>query len=157
MTDLVSQRHATAGDLSTTTELALAAQQELKDDRGGRWHLEHDIDRASPETIHADALSDERSCLIVGMIDDVVVGFAHAHLSAAESNTLCMIEELVVHPDARAIGVGSEVLAGVREWAVGQGCAAIESHVLPGNRAAKNFFERVGMKTRKMRVSADLA
>lgn len=158
MPDLVSRRPANAADISTTAALARAGQQELKDDRGGRWHLEHDIDRDDPESIHVAALGDEHSCVIVGMIDDsVVVGFARAHLSEAESHTLCMIEELVVHPDARAIGVGSEILAGVREWAIDQGCAAIESQVLPGNRAAKNFFERVGMKTRKMRVSADLA
>ena len=67
-----------------------------------------------------------------------------------------MIEELVVHPRAQAIGVGSEILAQVRSWAIATSCQAIESQVLPGNRAAKNFFERVGMKTRKMRVSADL-
>jgi GNAT superfamily N-acetyltransferase len=67
-----------------------------------------------------------------------------------------MIDELIVHPQAQAIGVGSEILAEVRRWATAHQCEALESQVLPGNRAAKNFFERVGMKTRKMRVSADL-
>jgi len=156
MADLVAHRRATAGDITITAELARAGRAELQDDRGGRWLLEHDSDRADPEQIHNDALANKRACLVVGSIDNVVVGFARAFLSNAATDTLCMIEELIVHPDARAIGVGSEILSGVRAWAIENDCAAIESHVLPGNRAAKNFFERVGMKTRKMRVSADL-
>lgn len=154
--DLVSARPATLADVPITAQLALDAQVAVRPERGGRWHLDHDDDQVPPDTAHRAAVDQADELLAVGCIDGIVVGYACAALSPTTTGQICMITELVVHPEARAIGVGSEILAEVRAWAVAQACQAIESQVLPGNRAAKNFFERVGMKTRKMRVSADL-
>lgn len=156
MIDLVTARTATADDIATTAQLAEQAMATVRSERGGRWHLDHDSDRTSPDLRHAAAVDRDDETLVVGCIDDTVVGYAAAALSDTREGRLCMIEELVVHPDAQAIGVGSAILETVRTWAIDNDCLAIESQVLPGNRAAKNFFERVGMKTRKMRVSADL-
>lgn len=156
MADLVSARPAIASDTAVTTALAEQAMLTVRDERGGRWHLEHDRDAATSQVRHDQAVAADDRHLVVGCIDGTVVGYGLAYLSATTDGQLCMIDELVVHPQAQAIGVGSEILAQVRVWAIANNCQAIESQVLPGNRAAKNFFERVGMKTRKMRVSADL-
>lgn len=136
--------------------LADLAMSTVRDERGGRWHLDHDQDGTTALHRHTAAVQAAAQHLVVGCVDGVVVGYGLAYLSATTDGQLCMIDELVVHPEAQAIGVGSEILAVVRLWAIENDCQAIESQVLPGNRAAKNFFERVGMKTRKMRVSADL-
>ena len=156
VTDLVSARPATPADTEITAALAQQAMVTVRDERGGRWHLDHDSDAKDPQTrdVHAVQTADQQ--LVVGCIEGVVVGYGMAYLSPTIDGQLCMIDELVVHPRAQAIGVGSEILAQVRSWAIATSCQAIESQVLPGNRAAKNFFERVGMKTRKMRVSVDL-
>lgn len=156
MPDLVGARHATVADLATTMVFSQQARDEVVDDRGGRWLLNHDLERTPIEEQHQRALASPGHFLVVGMVEGVVVGHALGEISPAVDAQLCMIEELFVHPGARAIGVGSQMLSVVRDWAVDNGCAAIESQVLPGNRSGKNFFERVGMKTRKMRVSADL-
>jgi ribosomal protein S18 acetylase RimI-like enzyme len=154
--DLVSARAATPADTMVTSALAQQAMVTVRDERGGRWHLDHDRDKTDPQARHTQAVEAADQQLVVGCIEGVVVGYGLAYLSPTTDGQLCMIDELVVHPRAQAIGVGSEILAHVRSWAVDRNCQAIESQVLPGNRAAKNFFERVGMKTRKMRVSADL-
>lgn len=156
MSDLVSARAATADDLDITSALSAEELSTVRSERGGRWHLDHDRDRRAPRVLHQLALDESDETLVVGCIDDAVVGYGRARLSPTVDGVLCMIDELIVHPDARAIGVGSAILAELRRWAVDNGCQAIESQVLPGNRSAKNFFERVGMKTRKMRVSTDL-
>ena len=156
MSDLVSARAAAADDIARTVSIVEAEQATTRTERGGRWHLDHDGPSESAQVRHGATLSDDRQTLVVGCIDNVVVGVASAALSTTTTGQLCMIDELVVHPDARAVGVGSAILEEVRHWALSHNCEAIESQVLPGNRAAKNFFERVGMKTRKMRVSADL-
>lgn len=148
--DLISVRAAAPADVAWCRQLLHDHDDAVRSERGGRWHLDHDLVDDQPWPAPDDHL-------VVGCIDDAVVGFGRAHLSPASTGeVLAVVSELVVHPDARSIGVGSAVLAAIEAWAVSNGCAAIESHVLPGNRAAKNFFERVGMKTRKMRVSADL-
>lgn len=156
MSDLVAARTATAADLSRTVWLSRLAADGVRDDRGGRLHLEHDTLGHDAEQLHGLALSESDGVLVVGCVGAEVVGFARAALHTTATARLCMIDELIVHPDTQGIGVGSALLEHVREWAIAQGCEAIESQVLPGNRAAKNFFERLGMKTRKMRVSADL-
>ena len=156
MADLVTARLATSADCEITTAVAEQAMLTVRDERGGRLHLDHDADGVSAHERHTGAVRDIRQHLVVGCIDGSVVGYGLAHLSATTDGQLCMIDELIVHPQAQAIGVGSEILAEVRRWATAHQCEALESQVLPGNRAAKNFFERVGMKTRKMRVSADL-
>lgn len=156
MTDLVTARAATSADLSRTVWVAGLQAETVRDERGGRLHQDHDTKGYDASTAHADAVEANDQVLIVGCIDNEVVGFARAALHATVSAQLCMISELIVHPDTRSIGVGSAMLETVRHWAISHDCEAIESQVLPGNRAAKNFFERLGMKTRKMRVSADL-
>ena len=156
MSDLVTARLATAADLEATAAIAAVSGEGLREERGGRWLLDHDREQTPAIDEHTKALNGTSSALFVGCIDDVVVGYAAAVLSPTVDGQLCMVDELVVHPQARAIGVGSAILALVHQWAVDNQCQAIESFVLPGNRAAKNFFERVGMKTRKMRVSADI-
>jgi ribosomal protein S18 acetylase RimI-like enzyme len=154
--DLVSARVGDQADVTVTAALGALAMTAVRDERGGRWHLDHDIDQISPTDKHQAAVAAHDEHLVLGCIDGVVVGYGLAYLSPTTTGQLCMINEIVVHPEAQAIGVGSAVLAEVRAWAIEESCQAIESQVLPGNRAAKNFFERVGMKTRKMRVSADL-
>ena len=127
---------------------ATMARAEVVDERGGRWLLEHDLPRVDVTLRHGEAVDADDRCVVVGQVDGVVVGYAYAYLSRAASNLLCMIEELFVHPQARGVGVGAALSAHVRSWAQASNCVAIESHVLPGNRAAKNFFERVGMVRR---------
>ncbi len=154
--DLVTARVGTAGDLELTASFANEAMQTVRSERGGRWHLDHDAPAASAAERQAEAVQAADQQLIVGCIDGTVVGYGLAYLSPSTTGQICMIDELVVHPSAQAIGVGSAILEELRAWAITNSCQAIESQVLPGNRAAKNFFERVGMKTRKMRVSTNL-
>lgn len=154
--DLVGARAASTSDLGIIADLRSLAQAEVKDERGGRWLLSHDLPKVLSSDPLNQALIDDRQRLVAGLIDGVVVGHGLAHLSSASDAELCIVIELYVHPKARGIGVGAAMLAELRQWAREKSCAAIESQVLPGNRAAKNFFERVGMVTRKMRVSVDL-
>ena len=154
--DIASARPAIRSDLTGIVELAGLALDELGEERGGELLLFRDLTMAAEPGRYADALDQDRYMVAVGLIDEVVVGYAVADVSATAEHQLCMIEELFVQVEARGIGVGARLLGLIREWAVGAGCRTIESHVLPGNRAAKNFFERVGMVTRKMQVSTSL-
>lgn len=154
--DIAGARQAGHEDLDAIVELATLVVAELADERGGASLLFHDLGSVGDRSTYQRALSLDEELLVVGTIDDIVVGYGLARQVRSSASLVCMIDELVVHPSARAIGVGAEVLASLREWAVGSGCQAIECHVLPGNRNAKNFFERVGMVTRKMQVSTRL-
>lgn len=154
--DLASSRPAGAADIDVIVRLAGLGVVELDPTRGGALMLHHDLGQVGAPARYMHALEGELEHLIVGAVDGIVVGFGRASIATSSAATVCLIEELFVHPNARGVGVAARILDDLRAWAVENRCGFIESHVLPGNRAAKNFFERLGMVTRKMRVSVDL-
>lgn len=154
---LLDARPATAEDLQLLVALADLARDEAHPTRGGRLLIEHDYENVPAlERLQA-SLTGEQSALWVGTVDDVPVGYASAALVDKGDVLVAMIDTLFVHPDARGIGVAAELLGLAQAWAIDAGAEALESQVLPGNRDAKNFFERTGMITRQMRVSMVLS
>lgn len=140
-------RAATAADAQAIAALRTLAQDEVRLQRGGALLI--DFDRLAP----ADGTEPVSH---VGCIDGAVVGFATVSTSTRDGLAVATVSQVFVHPEARGVGVGAELLAQSRAWASARGCTVLESQVLPGNRAAKNFFERLGMVTRKMIVSTTL-
>lgn len=152
---VVSARTAVREDEATILVLGQLARDEAFPERGGELLLLHDNgDIAFDERLQA-AHGDDQ-LVVVGAIDSVVVGYAIARQQSQGGVRSAMIEEIMVHPEARSVGVAAAMLQQVIDWARRGKCDVIESQVLPGNRSAKNFFERVGMVTRKMQVSARL-
>ena len=62
------------------------------------------------------------------------------------------LEDLYVEPEAREVGIGAALLDVLVQWALNAGCVGVDSVVLPGNRAAKNFFEAHGLIARSITV-----
>ena len=148
---MVTSRDAADGDRSVIDALGTLALDELRDQRGGL--LLFDFDRA--DTGHV--VQDEAAVYaVVGEIDRIVVGYGLCRVVGTGGLRVATLEDLYVHGEARGVGVGAAMLHRVRDWARGQGCTHLESQVLPGNRDAKNFFERMGMVTRRMQVSTSL-
>ncbi|MCL4449163.1 MAG: GNAT family N-acetyltransferase [Actinobacteria bacterium] len=112
-------------------------------------------------------LNNPRWSIWVGIVQDAVVGFTMAcyrtgHLFAADGsqtddikptgdvseNTIGVIPELFVHPDARRVGIAELMLEQAARWLVDKGCQGVDVMTPPGNRAAKSFFERQDFKAR---------
>lgn len=156
MADQVIARPATSADLEAVRDLALLAREESEDERGGELLFDVTHSSVGEQHRYSGVLSDASGALFVVEVLGAIVGYTTAHLEHGTSLKLCAIDELFVHPKARSVGAGAALLTQVQHWGRGHGCSHVESQVLPGNRAAKNFFERVGMVTRAMRVSARL-
>lgn len=155
-TSPLGARPASEQDLAVLDELAELARTEAYPTRGGRLLFDHDYgDVPAPERLRQSLLADAAG-LWIGELDGVPVGYASATLVDKGTVRVAMIDTLFVHPDARGVGVAASMLEAVRSWAVAAGAETLESQVLPGNRNAKNFFERTGMITRQMRVSMEL-
>jgi ribosomal protein S18 acetylase RimI-like enzyme len=148
-----SARLGVAGDTARLAELWEEAGAELGPQRGGALLLR------SASFPGADG--DAQAVLVVGAIDDVVVGFGFGRVDqlgthhpafglerGAGGDRLGVIEVLYVEPGGRGIGVGEAML----EVMVGRftelGCLGFDASALPGNREAKAFFETQGFVTR---------
>jgi ribosomal protein S18 acetylase RimI-like enzyme len=150
-------RPATADDIAVLAELAAAAIEELRPTKGGSVFTRREA-RQPPfdESFRADLAADDR-LVLVGTIDDVVVGYAVVRIESLHDGVpLAVIIDLFVEREARAIGVGELLADEIVQWATARGCAGIDSIVLPGNRETKNFFETFGFTARAIVVHRNL-
>ena len=148
--EVASARAVDPIDHPLIEQLRDLARDETGPQRGGRLHLDFDAVRRAEER------PSDATHTVAGLLNDIVVGVASVRRDRGDGITVAMIDELFVHPQARGVGVGAAMLETIQAWAIDAGCTHIESQVLPGNREAKNFFERMGLVTRKMRVSREL-
>jgi GNAT superfamily N-acetyltransferase len=85
--------------------------------------------------------------LLVGTIEDAVVGLAAGTIAAGEGATgrieCCYVEEA-----ARGVGVGTALVLALLEWFDGRGCRGVDALALPGDRSMKQLLEATGFKTR---------
>jgi ribosomal protein S18 acetylase RimI-like enzyme len=150
-------RHATSEDVDDIAKLARAAIAELRTQRGGElWS--HREARAEPleEALHA-ALVDDHHLVLVGTVDDSIVGYAVVRLEELRNDRpLAVIDDLYVEREARAVGVGEVLMDAITGWARQHGCLGIDAFTLPGNRETKNFFESHGLTARAILVHRDL-
>ncbi|MFN8038078.1 MAG: GNAT family N-acetyltransferase [Acidimicrobiales bacterium] len=148
-----SARRATAGDLAVLTTLAETAVAELRPQRGGELWWRREARSGSAGEALAALLDEPDALVVVGTIDDVVVGYGIVRTEVLHDGTLlAVVDDLYVEPGAREIGVGELVMDELLAWATDRGCVGIDALALPGNRAAKNFFERFGLTARAIVV-----
>ena len=119
--------------------------------RGGHvWSRREARAKYGPETYRA-LLDEPNTIVIAGTIDGVVVGYGVCEIETLRDHTLLgTIPELFVTPEARAVGVGEQILDVLVRECHARGCAGIDTLALPGHRAAKNFFEGAGFTARAL-------
>ncbi|HET9770752.1 MAG TPA: GNAT family N-acetyltransferase [Acidimicrobiia bacterium] len=142
-------RPATAQDVPAIVALDEALRAELTPMRGGRiWSVREARPGPFGDVCRA-LLSDPDARVVVGTIDDVVVGFGIVVVEAlSDGGRLGVVTELFVDPEGRAVGVGEAMLGAMVAFCTDQGCVGVDAFALPGHRAAKNFFEESGFTAR---------
>lgn len=140
-------RPAAAGDIADLARLWQAALVEMAAQRGGATlagSLEHD----DLEGYLGSAIASSRHFVVVGLLDTTPVGLASLRAGGHPTEPVADLELIYVEPPARRVGVADTMLdlaAGrAREW----GMTGIDGLALPGNRAAKSFFEANGYTAR---------
>ncbi len=150
-------REATAADSERLAVLARDAIGELSGEKGGIVWQRHAA-RIEPveEGLAAD-LADPDTQVLVGTLDDAVVGYSVTTLEVlSDEARLAVVRDLFVEPDARGVGVGASLMDAVLAWAGEQRCIGVDALALPGSRATKNFFEGFGLVARAIVVHRDL-
>lgn len=155
-----SARAASRADLEAIGSLATLAEDETRTKRGGPSFLRGEARTAARDgaiTSIAEAIEDPEGLVVVGCIDDVVVGVGSVEITDHSDGTrTATIRDLFVHPEARRVGVGEAMVEALVTRARTRGCIAVDSYALPGDRATKNFFETHGFTARLLVVHSDL-
>jgi ribosomal protein S18 acetylase RimI-like enzyme len=144
-------RPATAEDLSRIAALAELAREELVPMKGGAlWSAREAV--AKPfEDAYAALLDRDDAFVVVGTVEETVVGFGVVTLERLRTGeTLGVISDLFVEPEAREVGVGEVMADELVAFCATRGCTGIDALALPGHRTTKNFFEGFGFTARAL-------
>lgn len=152
-----SARPAVPTDVGRIVELGGALRAELGTQRGGSlW--QRTVAGPGPDAAAVTALlAQPATAVLVGCLDDTVVGYAVARVrSLDDGGRLAEVLELYVEPGAREVGVGEALVGSLLAWAAAEACLGVDATALPGNRAAKNFFETHGFVARSLTMHRPL-
>jgi ribosomal protein S18 acetylase RimI-like enzyme len=146
-----SSRPASAEDIPRVVELAELMRAELGAMRGGSLWLARDAWPEPLEDAYDALLARDDALVLLGTLDDVVIGFAAVVVEQLRSGArLGVITDLYVEPEAREVGVGEVLVDALVAHCETAGCVGIDATALPGHRAAKNFFEGHGFTARAL-------
>jgi GNAT superfamily N-acetyltransferase len=146
-----TSRGATLDDIPRLVELHLALRAELREMRGGSlWEVRESRVPDGGDAIAA-LLARDDVTVVVGTIDDVVVGYGTLEIEGLpDGRSLGVVGDIYVEPGARAIGIGELMAEQLLVAAADAGCVGVDAFALPGHREAKNFFERNGFTARAL-------
>jgi GNAT superfamily N-acetyltransferase len=133
-------------DCADVADLEAAARSALAEQRGGPAHLAE----TAPVGDWSRLVDEQR--VWVATFDDLVVGY----LELVIDNARAEVRQVYVHPEARELGFGDQLLATATAAARSAGCTVLEGTALPGDRETKNLYERAGIVARKIVVSTRL-
>lgn len=149
---LITARRASDTDLSDLERLyaLLAAEQAAL---RSLWPVADGVADPPGDALQA-LLLDPASLVVMGTIDDVSVGFlwirAEPLLPQAAATQVGAVRLVFVEEEARGVGVGEAMIAMVMDDFRSRGITLFDSHVSPGHRLAKNFFESHGFSARRI-------
>jgi GNAT superfamily N-acetyltransferase len=137
-----ASRPAGEHDIARIVELAHVMRAELSVMKGGAIWLQRE---AWPEPLagaYRALLERDDARLVVGTIDDVVLGFGAAVIEPLRSgDRLGVVADLFVEEEAREVGIGEAIMDDLVEFCTERECIGVDGLALPGHRATKNFFE----------------
>lgn len=145
---LQSIRRLTSDDVSEVARLEADARSALLSQRGGVALLAE----AAPVGDWDALVADHNRPVWVALVDSVPVGY----LELVIDGEVAEVRQVHVHPQARGLGLGSELLSAAIVEGRERGCARLEGTALPGDRETKNLYERAGIKARKIVMSTTL-
>ena len=126
-------------------------RSELAGMRGGQLWEAREAWPEPLDTAYAELVARADAQVVVGAIDDVVIGFGVVVVETLRSGArLGVITDLFVEEPARAVGVGEAIADALVAHCASHACIGIDAPALPGNRAAKNFFETHGFTARAL-------
>jgi GNAT superfamily N-acetyltransferase len=86
--------------------------------------------------------------VLVGEAEGRVIAVASAEVTGEGADRFGRILYCYVEPGARRHGMGGSLMEALLAWFADAGCVGIDASALPGDRAAKQLYERAGFKAR---------
>ncbi|MDR1554336.1 MAG: GNAT family N-acetyltransferase [Prevotellaceae bacterium] len=102
------------------------------------------------QTVYENALKSDRQKLIIGLIDNKIIGFCSLTVknSLWQSGNLGHIDELVVDENFRKYGIGKKLMDAITKIAKENNCKQTELSSAFHRKEAHQFYENLGYEKR---------
>lgn len=153
----IDVRHATEADIPALVDLYRKLEAEMVE-LEEMWPIADAL--AEPvEASFAAEIDDPDSIVIVGLLEDVPLGFIIGRLEGllpqGGDERIGSIRFVFVEQGAREISIGEQMRDELMSRLADRGVHRFDAHVLPGHRLVKNFFESGGFSARKIIMHND--
>ena len=153
-----ASRPANAADVARIVALALDLRSEVAAFRGSAIWTVREARPEPLEDAYLALIETPDAHVLVGTIDDVVLGFGVAEIERLHDGRLLgTVTDLYVEPGAREIGLGEAMVEDLVAHLTQRGCVGIDALAFPGDRHTKNFFEEQGFVSRLIVAHKPLA
>ncbi|HXQ43383.1 MAG TPA: GNAT family N-acetyltransferase [Acidimicrobiales bacterium] len=153
-------RVAVGADGDRCGQLCRQALNSLQEVRGGSLFTRRETGLVAKALLRPGGLdrllADGRRRVLVGTVDDAVVGLALGRVDPVGESSLGIVDAFYVEPGARGVGVGRALLDDLVGWFASSGCRGVDVTALPGDRATKNLLEGSGFKARLLTMHRTL-
>lgn len=97
-------------------------------------------------------LASNQAVVLVAEVGAGVVGMCSGQLliSTAEGAPVCLVEDVVLFPEYRHMGIGSRLLAAVIEWTTRQNGCRLQLLADRSNREGLEFYRANGWKSTQL-------
>lgn len=154
-------RPAVPRDAERCAQLCRRATEELQVQRGGLLLLRREAGLVTEALLRPGGLDTLLAAVdrqvLVGTLDDVVVGLAVGRVDQVGEDRLGVVDGCYVEPEARGVGVGRALLVALLAFFGSSACHAVDATALPGDRGTKNFYEGAGFKARLLTLHHELS
>ena len=118
-----------------------------------------ELDYHALYAVYERALSSVTQHLIVGVVEDRIVGFCSLSLKNNFWKAGCIgnVDELVVDENYRGQGIGKKLMNRIEEIAISKHCKQIELDSAFHRNEAHHFYENIGFKSRAYLFTKPLA
>jgi glucosamine-phosphate N-acetyltransferase len=108
------------------------------------------LDENALHSVYTRALSSGTQHLIVGVLNDRIVGFCSLSVKNNFWKAGCIgnVDELVVDKNHRGQGIGKKLMRRIEEIAISNQCKQIELDSAFHRKEAHLFYENIGFKSR---------
>ncbi len=142
-------RVAIDADLARVSDLARDFRAQLLLERGGALWATREARPEPLEPAFKSLLGRADATVMVGTLEEHVIGYGVAEVEELrDGSKLGIISEIYVQGEARGVGVGELLVERLATFCIDAGCIGVDATALPGDRQAKNFFERAGFTAR---------
>ena len=109
-----------------------------------------ELDYHALYAVYERALSSVTQHLIVGVMEDRIVGFCSLSLKNNFWKAGCIgnVDELIVDENFRGRGIGKKLISRIEEIAISKQCKQIELDSAFHRKEAHHFYENLGFKSR---------